>query len=842
MKRIITAVAPLAVTAALSGCSDETINRGIASGSIEPLIMVDVTVAPGGDVEVPDGIVPVPDDSAYRFFVTDAAGNTAPWSFNPVSGVAQRLLPGTYGIKAVAGTIGSEGFDTPCLVADTTVTVADDLTTCIVMVARLAQTVVNLDFDPSMTEAFTSVSATLHSRDGHYCQYTPGDTGPMYLRPGDVTLSLSIGLDDSTDVSFNILELPEAANSTYYDITLTTGEDAGVPAVTATASSGQRAKVLLTQSFVNAPEPELTSSGFVSGETIPLVEGETPSEPLTAHVASADLRHLFFTGIAPTLGQSITAEMDLLALSQADRDSLAAYGIICSGLTPGRVKDGIVDLTRVVSHLRYVPDAIPSTFSLRAVDGSGRVSRPLVLSVDVKSMDISLVSVSPAVIGIDKAQATFRASSPVLMDNITLEAYDKGSRSWQRLEVTAVDPGKTDNEWIVTFTLPEGLEPVDARMIYCDKERATFAVTRKAPDYALAVDAFALHAAVAVEAQDSAMTGIVTSSLQFYDTAGKLIRLVERDPARGMVYVSGLDADTHYTLRTTLVPDPTEADFGHALSFRTESASQLPNSDFEDVKYRALVYKDVLSGGRYSQNTVEIYNRQNRTSFEHHMPERWANVNAKTFCTAATDHNTWYLAPSTYTVTDAYSGAYAVRLDCVGYDIDGEPIPDYRQTSEPYTDYSRNSPDSYSRAAGRLFLGSYSFDPVTGLEQYDEGHGFTSRPLALNGFYKFMPTAENPRASGLARIEIIGKPDGAEVVLAGGEMLLPPALSYTAFSIPLTYNRFGEKATSIRIMFAPSYDIGDIESETANVIVIPLLPSATLRGSSLWIDNLSLSY
>lgn len=250
----------------------------------------------------------------------------------------------------------------------------------------------------------------------------------------------------------------------------------------------------------------------------------------------------------------------------------------------------------------------------------------------------------------------------------------------------------------------------------------------------------------------------------------------------------------------------------------------------------------MLSGGRYSQNTVEIYNLQNRTSFDLMTPEKWATVNDKTFCRSATNHNTWYLAPSTYTVNDAYSGAYAVRLDCVGYDIHGQKIPDYLQPGPPYTLYSCNIPAGFSHAAGRLFLGSYSFDPENLQERYVEGLAFSSRPVAVNGFYKFVATSANPRATALARVEVIGNLNGADIVIAENELHLPVALSYTAFTIPLSYERFGMKATSIRLMFAPSDAIGDIESETQSIIVLPDPATSTSRGSSLWLDNLSLSY
>ncbi len=360
------------------------------------------------------------------------------------------------------------------------------------------------------------------------------------------------------------------------------------------------------------------------------------------------------------------------------------------------------------------------------------------------------------------------------------------------------------------------------------------------PAFTIDVDAFAHHARVQILTADESLRPLITSCAIIYGNGEKLTS-VERYPQEGAIIVTGLEADTRYRFQTTLVDDKTPT-LTEPVNVTTESVLQLPNADFEEIT-NAIDYKNMLSGGRYTQNIVEIYNRQNRTSFTLSAPDGWANVNDKTFCLGASNHNTWYLAPSTYSVTDAQNGAYAVRLDNVGWDVNGSPIPDYRQPGLPYTPYSLNIPEIANRATGRLFLGSYSFDPLTLSEVYDQGIPFGSRPLALNGFYMFKPAANNSGASGLVIVEVMGKDsDGHTYMIASGRTRLSTALSYAAFSVPLTYEHFGVKASSIRVMFASSTSMGTIAEETSRLMTVDDPATSTSRGSSLWIDNLVLSY
>ena len=183
-----------------------------------------------------------------------------------------------------------------------------------------------------------------------------------------------------------------------------------------------------------------------------------------------------------------------------------------------------------------------------------------------------------------------------------------------------------------------------------------------------------------------------------------------------------------------------------------------------------------------------------------------------------------------------------MKLISVGWDLSGEDIDDYVQESIPYTMYSRSIPAVSHVAAGRLFLGNYKFDPSSCSETYDYGIAFTSRPSALNGYFKYMPGEQSTQERGLATVEVIGIDNGREIIIAKSSLRFPPTTDYTAFSIPIEYNHFGVKAAKIRILFASTDQIGTIEEESQRIHPYYNPQAAAAVGASLYIDNVSLSY
>ncbi len=143
---------------------------------------------------------------------------------------------------------------------------------------------------------------------------------------------------------------------------------------------------------------------------------------------------------------------------------------------------------------------------------------------------------------------------------------------------------------------------------------------------------------IRVMAPDRATVETVVRRLMLY-VDGRRGPVLLRDEESGVLALSGLSPNTSYTLTATMMDRPDASDFTPGQRFTTEKAPALPNSDFEDRK-SGVVYDRLPSGGRYSQTEVAIYNWQNRESFSQQVPQKWANTNAKTFSTRASNHNT----------------------------------------------------------------------------------------------------------------------------------------------------------------------------------------------------------
>ena len=68
------------------------------------------------------------------------------------------------------------------------------------------------------------------------------------------------------------------------------------------------------------------------------------------------------------------------------------------------------------------------------------------------------------------------------------------------------------------------------------------------------------------------------------------------------------------------------------------------------------------------------------------------------------------------------------------------------------------------------------------------------------------------------------------------------ATGYKAFSVPVTYEKFGVKATKMKIMIASSAFTGSIDEESSHVVTFSDPVTSTSLGGKLWIDNLTFAY
>lgn len=834
---------PLAMWLLLSACSDDKVNTGTGSGQISPEISVNPNVIPATDSSHPIVLsdAPKPDDIALTL-LDDISNTSRTWPSKSAMDAAELFLPGDYTIMGHSGNARQEGFDKPFFFGSQTFQLKNGETARPQITCTLASTVIEIEYTESYRSLFEDYSVTLHSDGGIYVTCTANEQRPVYLIPGDISMTLFIKMKDGRSASFQPIIVTEAKPGYLYKATLN-AIDGDTPQIVISFDD----KVLtddvtinLTDAFFNADAPAITPSGFIPGEPIRLSEGVAPENPVSMLVSSSDLQALILTSNAHSLASSgWPQEIDLLNMTKAQADTLKAYGLRWEGLRKGVNNEAVIDFTHVIPNLRYNAQTSTTTFTLQARNSTSKVSEPLTLAVEIEPVDLSVVSWTPAIVGINRAELRVKCPSSAIEQNVVLEV-EGSNNTWTPLKIVEIEPVES-SVYAIRFNVPAGNgQSLNIRVKYCGEVKQTITITRESPAFTIQVDPFALSSVVRIIPDDPKLTSVITSCASIYASGRKLLSL-ERHADDGEILVSGLAQGTRYSFQATVMANPTEGQFTPAVEVTTETCVQLPNSNFEDVK-NTIDYRDLLSGGRYSQTVVGIFNLQNRTTYSLSTPKGWANVNDKTFCSGARNHNTWYMVPSTYTVTDCHDGAYAVRIDNVGWDIDGPAIPDYRQTAQPYTRYSLNVPQIAHRAAGRLFLGGYSFDPMTSTETYSEGIEIQSRPAAVNGFYKYIPSQNNASDRGIVAVEVLGMADGKETVIASGSQELATALSYTSFAVPLVYNMFGVKAMRIKVMFAASASYGSIDSESEDIITYSNPITSTSVGSSLWIDNLNLSY
>lgn len=824
--------------AALAGaCSEDRVLTGNNTATFSLSLAVD------NSFHYPDGAlvspmeVPVPQQSEISVYMRAIAGEYSHvWTSFSDFPEKDIYFSGTYYLDGFSG-LSHEGFDRPYYSGSLEVDLLPQSHLDAEMTLRPVSTANRVDFAPEFSSYFTSVRAYLHAEGGGYFDYLPAEERYLYLLPGHTSLYLELHLPDGRKVGFRAAEVEDAASATLYGYSLSLDASGKDPVVRCTVGS-QDFTTTLSEEFMAANPPVITARGWTPGSSYVLPEGDMPPNPVSADITShAPLRHIYLTVNSYYLNTSgFPTQCDLMNLSDKERETVTAFGLKWDG----EGTEGGVDFTGLLGNLVFLNEAqARTTIGLIVEDSQGRVATPVMMDVLTTPMEISVTSVSPAMTGVREAEITVETTATNFTDNLAIEILNaKGE--WEPTEIISC----TDSDEVVhriRFSIPEGTGDINARILYCREVRAEFVIGRFMPDFTLALDPFATYCCIRVHADDPEVVKAVGAGLYIY-LNGKRASVLARDPSTGLIVITNLTPHTNYVMTSTMMKEPDKDDFTPEIKFSTESTPGLPNAEFEE-RHDGISYSDLPSGGRYSQTTVAIFNWQNHRSFSLEEPKEWANTNAKTFNRRSANHNTWYMQPSAYVVRgDSYDGTFAMCLRSVAFDLNGELIPDYTQTGQPYLQYSPVVPNISSRAAGKLFLGSYSFDPVTMEETYRDVVEWHARPMALNGYYKYTPSPNDPSDMGLAIIEVYGDVDGQRTVIGSAVTRLPVANSYTAFKASLSYDYFGVKATGLKVMFASSRTIGTIAEESAAIVTTPDPVEGSSVGSTLWLDHVNLSY
>lgn len=282
-----------------------------------------------------------------------------------------------------------------------------------------------------------------------------------------------------------------------------------------------------------------------------------------------------------------------------------------------------------------------------------------------------------------------------------------------------------------------------------------------------------------------------------------------------------LSPDTEYSIRAVYNNGSVYKRISEVKTLKTEIIKTIPNGSF-DEEWTSRTIKDLVNGASIISKKVNL------TS---HTPNNWADVNAKTFSGIKVTFgvlSTYNSVPSTMK-NEGKTGS-GVRLRTVGWD-----------------NGSGNTVSiCYHAAAGKLFLGSYSYNHDSNKDTYNYGISFTSRPSLVKAHYKYSPVKGD---SFKAWAVVLNREGGTETVIGRGELVNGDNNSdWTEMSFKINYTDRIKKATHMYIVFSSSAGCSDNESEETNNLKSYLNLGTEVdgfthhEGSNLYIDNVELIY
>lgn len=801
--------------AAVAACANEQTAVSTDNGHISVDVTVDarIAMADGSVFTVPDTSLPVTQDLSLTLTAADGKSHT--WPQLRQYDDSESFLSGAYTVTVDNGAMRPRmGGSAQVIVTGGQRTTA--AITCAVQDALIRATVT--DTGNGMLRGIR-----VHSPGDGYPEVFANISNDIYINGGTQSYYAVLSRDNDTIV----LELPVSTSVAAAHGTLCTFEQEG-NVITADVG-GKQTAVDVPDNIFDAEAPVITAYGFTPGGVLTVEEGITLRQPVTMTVTSGRaLQALTLTTVSPAVSLlDLPEDIDLLHPTDEIRQMLDAADFRMSSNDDNtRI---VLDFTGVLETMASLFSST-STFTIMARDKAGVCSQPTTLAVSTHPVSFTVPGITGAAIGVNRATVTLESN------NSNIERSDVSISTDTGIPCPIVDWHNSGNGQVaVTFVVPEGDATVSATISYLGLPRANVNVMRTAPDFGILVDPYATVAEVRIAVDNDSVRRAVTRYSNI-TINGIRAPVVGRNFDNGAIYVTGLTPDKKYTVGAEV------AGVTKTANFKTEKATSPPHGSFAEWRV-SIDDKKLPSGGRYSTSDVSIVNRQNYQDVYVQWPqESWANNNEKTYYKGSLNRNTWYMQPSAKIVNRGEGDTKAIMLASVGWDHDGEAIPDYVQMAGEYVPYSRNIPKVTHRSAGRLWLGSYSYNADTYTEEIRQGVPFTSRPSALNGYFRYIPDIQTINDQGYVQVRLVHREGGQETTVAEGYMEFATTPDYRTFSVPLSYVHYGLLPTHLCIMFCSTTQTGTQAYEDSHVPVTALPELGIMRGSTLWVSQLTFSY
>lgn len=832
-----------AVAMGFSSCSDDAPWGGSDNeGGINLKFASDARVMRQSRAD--DGMSPVVPD-ASRFGVNLVKSDDSyskEWSSIDGFNKEKTFPIGDYTLTASFGDVEQEGFENPCFKGSAQVHVSPGAVTNVDVVATLANAMVSVRYTDEFVSNFPGYSAAVQTAGHDWVVFAQEEDRPAYVSPSEeVKLKLTLTNESDQRVDIQPASFRAVARHHYVvTIGVKEGQASGGLALDVVFDDdvvAETVNVSLGDELFTAPAPTLTAKGFDPSVAIDAFEyAEQPAQTEFHVFAFGGLKSANLTvisdGYTPTFGRSV----ELVGADDLTQKQLSAAGVECSGFFRNPDKMGVVNVTKFIENL----PAGNYTVALTAVDAMTRTSEPVELKAAIKPVELEVSSVGNVGFMANEMKVQVSTNCPDIKNNVKFQVPNSLNQMVDAVvksveEVSAPGNARTRADLSYHFNYTLALEPQIRDLIdvtaKVGRKSASIKVPMAAPEYTITPDAFARKVVLKIETDDSAVAKALADQLTFANAGSAIASSNISHDADGNIVIIGLTPGVEYVSLNAKI-----GAFEKTVpAFTTETEAQIPNSNFANLK-NPVEFSNVQAGGKYRTSAAGIYT--NKTTVSYQEPVGWATLNELTCWPNSSPMNTWFIVPSTI----ASNGSVLIRS--VGYHHAGtEPERSGNLMNTTY--YCTNAPSELLKAAGEMFLGSYSCD-ASGAGKRVEGMDFSTRPSSLSFNYNY--ESVNGRETGEVSIKVIG--EGGKILSAKVENIRQGNGLYT---VSLPSYPFNEKAASICVGFKSTAgsDV-DLNIPTGGALndhvsnrggTVPANQSnAVAVGSKLTVSNVKLGY
>lgn len=780
----------------LSACSNDDVANNNGKGSLTVAVKANQEVLSPITKSMTEETAPSVDD--FSIFVMQ--GDQIIESWDRFADYPQQVFYpiGTFNLKATYGAIEKEGFDLPYYEGNQSFQITDGEDSHVEITSYLANTKVSVEYTDEFKRYFKDYSAKVSSVLNTPITFSKTEQRAAFFKPSTLVVNLNVTNQQGTTSEIRAAVLENAQARYHYRFKFDVDASNAYLYVRFDETTEKvPVQIDISDESLSSAPPVLSLTGFESGTTKDIIEGtigDQSSYQVVVNAKSGIAQCNLRTSSASLLAKGWPEVVDLAALTIEQKTIMESLGLKIKGLGVTMDKIAVVDFTGVLPHLSFSSEAALHTFTLEATDIFSKVTEtPAVLSIN--SLDNQFA--------VEKSLSQIGGSEyidiPVQLfgDASKIEVSLLQQKESVKLATEVISSNNAEHIIRAYFT-PYLLTKQKLEVSYRGKS-AEIDVDVTTPDFLIKiasdVDVWTTQATITVS---GAMPGITeylkdkSVSIEYSAKGANSWILAEQNKNGNRITIKGLPINeassaSLFEVKAKLT-DGTIQKESAVIEFITETPLQLPNAGFEEWT-EAMVWKKTifLSGG---ESVYAFYpNAAGINAF-------WASYNDKT--TQPRGDASWFYAAypglvptskSNFTaanhlnkfdgksyVIEAHSGSTAMEISTVGWGKNN-------WTSE-------SSATAEYKQAGLLYIGTY--DRATQVEVH--GQPFTSRPLALEFYYKYYPLGEE---QGKATIIL---EDDSHQEIGRGELHITDMPTFSQANVPITYS-LNKKAAFLRVEF-----------------------------------------